>query len=178
MFARFQKPADHQCTEVLVVVAALAVHYIQVLLSQLEWRSLKIPISRRVRQHIPKIDVYEMPLRIQQQVPVVPIPHLQDITQETVCRVRFDEILFSFKRVIGEHRVKHLSDGIGVVPFLKHVNGASVWQKLHNTRITSCNKYFIRSQPERQIRRVENAFELSHELGRQQLLSEVVTTLH
>lgn len=60
---------------------------------QLEWCSLKAYVTRRIGQHEPKVYVNEMPLSVQQYVPIMPILYLQ--------QVRYDGITYETGRALN-----------------------------------------------------------------------------
>jgi hypothetical protein len=60
---------------------------------QLEWCSLKTYVTWRIGQHEPKVYVNEVPLSVQQYVPIMPILYLQ--------QVRYDGITYETGRALN-----------------------------------------------------------------------------
>ena len=92
MLPRRLEPVAEQTTKLEVRPTVHATEHLDVLEGQLERRGLEADVPRRVREHESEVDVDQVPVAVEQDVPVVPVLDLQEVCHERVPRKRPGEV--------------------------------------------------------------------------------------
>ncbi|GIX62932.1 octaprenyl-diphosphate synthase, putative [Babesia caballi] len=174
---RLEQPADDERLEVVEVVRVLAPNHVDVLLGELEGRRLEADVAGGVGEAEAVVDVDDVALAVQQNVPVVPVADLQEVRDDGVGGVALDEVLAGLEEVVGVDALEGLGDGLHVELALDHVDGAGVVQELDDAAVGPRHENLDGLQPERQLGLREDVAEEGEQLVDHVLLPEVVAAL-
>ncbi|GBE60441.1 octaprenyl-diphosphate synthase, putative [Babesia ovata] len=135
VFPGLQQPADDQSLEVLEVVRCVTAHHVNVLLGELERRSLEAYVAGRVGEAEPVVDMDDVSLAVEQYIAVMSVPDLQQVGHYGIRCVALDEILAGLEDVVGKDALKRLGNRFHVEFALHDVHRARVVQELYDTAI-------------------------------------------
>jgi hypothetical protein len=100
VLANFKQPTNQQTLKVLKHWVCQATHNIQVFLSEFKGSFFKSNVARRVLQEKPKVNMYKMPLAINEDVAVVSILHIKQVGENCITSQTFHEVLLGTLVVI------------------------------------------------------------------------------
>ena len=91
---------DHQAFEVFVHLTVIASQQVNVFFCQLKGRGLEVHATRGGLKHEAEINVDEVPLRINEDVPIVPVLHIEQVVEERVPGQTLREIFLCLIEVV------------------------------------------------------------------------------
>ena len=139
MFSDLIEATNEQTFEVFENFTLNAIHDVYILLSQLEWCSLKVDATRSILKHEAEINMNDSTTTINENVTIVTIFHIEHIIVQTVTGQAFYEILLCFLKVVQkvffiESSECPLFTGCSFREFLfERINTDGVWYELNHT---------------------------------------------
>lgn len=135
--------------EVIEHIGLKTTHQVNIVLGQFERSLLKIHVSWRCSKHKTKINVDNMAKRINEQIPIVPIPYLENITDEAIPCQAVCKIFTGYIPLISKILTIDTFERPRV--FLQWTDGHGIWQVFDESLLATKHDDLICSDPQGNI---------------------------
>ena len=158
-------------------VTVLALHQVDVVLSQLKGGFLEVHVPRRTWKHETEVDVNDMPVDIDQNIVVMAVFDVEEVGDKTVASQGLDKVHYGCLPVKPEHLFVDIAQIAFSWGLLQERDGPGVVDELDQPAVGTVGNDRVGLDPYFYVLLCEDLIDKRDQLHRHVLLSQIVPAL-